>query len=256
MIQCVQVKQVIISMLLAFIAASSANAQNAPDKQRAFEVASIKLSDPNSQEYGIGTAPGGRFMAKNWTLTKLIAYAYRVQGDQISGGPSWVSTDKFDITAKAEEGTIPEDGRLANPNELPPIRYLVQTFLAERFNLKLHRDMRELPVFDLVIAKNGPKLQKADTEASGAPEISRRHIYAKNITVKALGAALALVLGRAVMDKTGLDGTFQIHLEWSGNLTDSLDPAALSPEGGPSYSLRLRSSLGFVLNRRKLLLTY
>ena len=242
-------KHVFVVMLLAFVTASSGNAQNAADKRRAFEVASVKLSDPNSQNYGIGTAPGGRFMANNWTLQKLIAYAYRVQGDQIFGGPAWVSTDKFDITAKAEVGSIPDDDRPANPGELPPVRYLVQTLLAERFNLKLHRDMRELSVFDLVIAKNGPKLQKADAEASGAPEISNRHIYAKSITVKALCAALALVLRRAVMDKTGLDGTFQIHFEWSGDVGDPA--AALSVEGGPSIFTALEEQLGLRLESKK-----
>src|SRR5215813_13348253 len=122
--------------------------QDAAVKPRAFEVASIKVSDPSSENYGIGTAPGGRFMANNWTLKRLIGYAYRVQDDRIFGGPAWVSTDRFDIAARAEEGSIPDDDRPSNPGELPPIRYLVQTLLAERFNLRLHRDVRELPTFE------------------------------------------------------------------------------------------------------------
>lgn len=239
-------------VVLALITASSTRAQNAPDKPRAFEVASVKLSDPNSQNYGIGTAPGGRFMANNWTLKRLIAWAYRVPDDQIFGGPSWVSTDKFDITAKTAGGTFPDNDRPASPDELPPSRYLVQTLLAERFNMKLHREVRELPVFELMIAKKGPKLEKAEAGASGPPEIGSRHIYAKTITVKAFCATLALVLRRAVIDKTGLDGAFAIHFEWSGNLTDSGDPIATSSaEGGASIFTAIEEQLGLRLESRK-----
>jgi uncharacterized protein (TIGR03435 family) len=249
MIRHGQVKRVFVVMLLGFVAVSSANSQNAPDKRRAFEVASVKLSDPNSQNYGIGTAPGGRFMANNWTLKRLIAWAYRVPDDQIFGGPSWVSTDKFDITARAEEGAFPNDDRPASPDELPPSRYLVQRLLADRFNLKLHREVRELPVFELLIAKNRPKLQKPELETNGPPEIGSRHIYAKTISVEAFCASLALVLRRAVINKTGLDGLFQIHLEWSSNLTD---PEGTSPaDGGPSIFTAIEEQLGLRLESGK-----
>jgi uncharacterized protein (TIGR03435 family) len=254
MFQRVQIapKRMFLFIVVALITASSVNSQNAPDKRRAFEVASIKLSDPSSKNFGIGTAPGGRFTANNWTLKGLIGFAYRVQGDQIFGGPPWIDSDRFEVAAKAEEGSIPDDDRPASPDELPPIRYLIQTLLAERFNLKLHRDVRDLSVFELGIAKNGPKLQKTESETSVAPQIGARHIYAKSITVKAFCAALALDLRRAVMDKTGLEGTYQIHLEWSGNLTDSRDPAASSSvEDGASIFTAIEEQLGLRLESRK-----
>src|SRR5262249_50965847 len=160
---------------------------------------------------GIGTAPGGRFMANNWTLKGLIAYAYRVQNNQIFEGPPWLDSDRFDVAAKAEEG-IPDTG-LSN-DELPPIRYLVQTLLAERFNLKLHREVREMPTFELVIAKSGSKLQKAESQTVAAPSLGARHIDAKSIPVRTLCLVLSQTLRRTVVDKTGLDGTYQVRLEW------------------------------------------
>lgn len=240
-------------LALAFITASSMGAQNAPDKRRAFEVASVKLSDPNLQNYAIGTAPGGRFMASNcnWTLKRLMGMG--VQGTRSSPGHlglvpiSLISLRK----QRKAEGTISDD-RPASSDELPPTRYLVQTLLAERFNLKLHREMRDLTVFELVIAKNGPKLQKAVAVATGPPEIGVRHIYASSITVKTFCAALGLALQRAIRDKTGLDGTFQVHLEWSGNLNDTRDPAATSAaDGGASIFTAIEEQLGLRLESRK-----
>ena len=225
--------------------------QDTAGKRLAFEVASIKLSDPNSENYGIGTAPGGRFMANNWTLKRTIAYAYRVQDDQIFGGPPWVSSDRFDIAAKAEEGSITDD-RPSNPGELPPIRYLVQTLLADRFNLKLHREVRELPTFELVIAKSGGKLQKAEPQATGVPEIGARHITARSITLGALCAALALDLRRTVVDKTGLDGTYEVQLEWGVNVDNTPDPGRIVPvDAGPSIFTAIEEQLGLRLESRK-----
>jgi uncharacterized protein (TIGR03435 family) len=224
--------------------------QDTPIRPQAFEVASIKFSDPNSNNYGIGTAPGGRFMANNWTLKGLIGYAYRVQDDQISGGPPWVSSDRFDIVAKAEEGSIPDDAP-SSPGGLPPIRYLVQTLLAERFNLKLHQDVRELPTFELMIAKSGSKLQMVEPQ-DGVPEIGVRHIDAKSISIGGFCAALALELRRTVVNKTGLDGTYQVHLEWGINLTESGDPGTRLPAAaGPTIFTAIEEQLGLRLESRK-----
>jgi uncharacterized protein (TIGR03435 family) len=228
--------------------------QDAAGKRRAFEVASIKVSDPNSKNFGIGTAPGGRFVANNWTLKRLIAYAYRVQDNQIFGGPPWVNSDRFDIVAKAEEGSIPDDDRPSNPGKLPPIRYLVQTLLAERFNLKLHRDVRELPTFELVIAKSGAKLQKADPQATGVPDLGARHIYAESITPRTLSAALSQELRRTVVDKTGLDDLYRVHLEWGVNMDNTPDAGTTVPaDARPSIFTAIEEQLGLRLESRKTL---
>jgi uncharacterized protein (TIGR03435 family) len=126
--------------------------------------------------------------------------------------------------------------------------------LAERFNLRLHREVRELPTFELVIAKNGPKLQKAEPQATGVPEIGSRHIIARSITIGGLCAALALDLSRTVVDKTGLDGTYQVQLEWGVNVDDTPDARTTVPaDAGPSIFTAIEEKLGLRLESRKTL---
>jgi uncharacterized protein (TIGR03435 family) len=191
-------------------------------------------------------------MANNWTLKGLIGFAYRVQNTQIFEGPPWLDSDRFDVAAKAEEGSIPDTLPL-NSDELPPIRYLIQTLLTERFNLKLHREVREMPTLELVIAKSGAKLQRV-TSPVVAPDLGARHINAKSITLKALCVALTQNLRRTVVDKTGLDGTYQVHLEWGVDLADARDAGTTLPaDAGPSIFTAIEEQLGLRLESRKTL---
>ena len=116
----------------------------------AFEVASVKPSnpDPSNPLSMVPMAmpqPGGRFVASNIPLRLLIRLAYEVQDFQISGGPAWMLSNKFDITAKAAGGAT------LGQKELMP---LVRALLTDRFKLKTHTETREMPVYDLVIARD------------------------------------------------------------------------------------------------------
>jgi uncharacterized protein (TIGR03435 family) len=104
----------------------------------------------------IETEPG-RFKAINATVSFLIQYAYSIKDFQLSGGPGWMGSDKFDIDAKGEAQT--------GDREFPP---MMQALLMERFQLRFHRETRELPVYELVLAKNGPKLAPASEGESGS----------------------------------------------------------------------------------------
>src|SRR5712691_2353422 len=107
-----------------------------------FEVASIKPASPDARGMFIRTAPGGRVNVTNMTLKELIVLAYRIQPYQISGGPAWLDSAHYDITAKPE--TSPKK------DELP---LMLQALLADRFQLTIRRETKELPVYALVLSK-------------------------------------------------------------------------------------------------------
>jgi uncharacterized protein (TIGR03435 family) len=111
-------------------------------KSPAFEVASIKPTKVSDSAY-ILNRPGDRFTATNVTLRGLITRAYRIQNNQVDGGPSWVNSDAFDVEAKAEGNPSPEQ-----------VSLMVQALLAERFKLRMRNETRQVPIYTLVIARN------------------------------------------------------------------------------------------------------
>jgi uncharacterized protein (TIGR03435 family) len=163
----------------------------------------------------------------------LIAYAYDVGEFQIRGGPSWIRVDEYDIVAKPQgEASIER------------VKAMTRSLLAERLNLKLHRESAEQPVFALVVAKGGPKLQRSAAE--GGPEVrgnGRGRLTMRKVTMEMTAAQLAArVLGRPVVDKTGIVGEFDINLEWTPDER---------PDGGPSLFAALQEQLGLKLEAQK-----
>src|SRR5215471_8292084 len=116
----------------------------------AFEVASVKRNTTGSQGTNF-RANGGRFNAENWSVRILLRWSYRVHDFEITEGPYRIDDDRYDIEAKA--------GINANLQEM---RSMVQGLLQDRFKLVLHHDTRELPVYVLTVAKDGPKLKAGD----------------------------------------------------------------------------------------------
>ena len=136
------------------LAVSSTPAQTAPPSRPEFEVASIKLSKPGTRTtFGVGN--GGASEA-NVTLKALIAFAYRLQGYQILGEPGWVSSDRFDIEARAADRNADSD----------QLRLMLQSLFADRFKLALHRETRQANVYALVVAKGGPKIKLSADQIS------------------------------------------------------------------------------------------
>src|SRR5437867_5013230 len=154
-------------LAIAAIAAIAMHAfSQAGNTRPSFDVASIKPNNSGVNRIGIG-APGGTFNATNVTLRLLIRFAYRIQDFQILGGPKWMDTDHFDVLAKPEGGARP----------IPPeqMGLMVQSLLEDRFQLKFHREMRELPTYTLVVAKDGPKIKlSADQTPPGPPQPGER----------------------------------------------------------------------------------
>jgi uncharacterized protein (TIGR03435 family) len=213
-------------------------AQSAPAPLE-FEVISIKPAPPpadNRLHIRMSSDPV-RVNYLNVSLKDVIEQAYRVQDYQISG-PDWLSSERFDIAAKIPDGA-PKDR----------IPEMFQALLADRFKLQLHRDTKELPMYDLVVAKNGPKLQKAES-ATGVTSDGvngRIHVSAQ-VSMASFADYLSVRLGRPVRDKTELDGAYSITLDWA---LDAVDRNQGVPADGPSIFTAVQEQLGLKLEGRK-----
>ena len=194
----------------------------------AFEVASVK---PNKSEDhrrgGMQSTPGGRFSATNIPLYALITVAYNLpfQSNRLSGGPEWIRTERFDIEAKAPEGAFAAETTGKARDE--KMRLMLQTLLADRFRLTIRRDTKELPVYALVVGKNGPKLKKAAIEEKDCPvgDVDRpgachafmggqgRGLHAKAVDMADLVLYVSNWTDRPMVDRTGIKGLYEIETE-------------------------------------------
>jgi uncharacterized protein (TIGR03435 family) len=210
-----------------------------------FEVLSVKPMTSNSPGMSMQTNPG-RFFTRGSNLKFLIQYAYRMKSFQISGGPDWMNTDRFEIEGKFNAGE--------NKDNDDKLLLMLQSALEDRFKLKFHRETKDAPVFELTVAKNGPKLTPASNEpiptggnrgGGFATLTSTRTLRSRGATMANFAAFLSDSLGRAVIDKTGLDGKFDITLEYS----DDTAPVAAGEPSTRAASLftALQEQLGLKL---------
>lgn len=213
-----------------------------------FEVASIKPSAPGGRGIRVQIAPGGRLDASNITVKFLIQQAYGVKDFQISGGPGWINSERYDLVAKA-------DGDVGRMDQIRP---LIQKLLADRFQLTIHRDTKELPIYALVLGKNGSKLQESAANGPG-PQIrmGRGLINGQGMDMTMLANQLSNAIGRTVLDKTGLTGKYEIKLEFTPEdgpghgPGDGPEAAPLSDTAGPSIFTALQEQLGLKLESSK-----
>lgn len=200
-----------------------------------FEVASIKPAPPQlGNRLSIRmSVDAGRLTYTNVSLRDIVKQAYRVQEGQVSG-PEWLATERFHIAAKIPQG-VPQD-------QAPQ---MLQALLAERFQLRLHREKKDARLYTLGVAKGGPKLPKAESSTGTTRGTSRAwsHLSA-HLTMAQFADYLAQQVGLLVVDRTGLDGVFAIALEWA---PDTVDPA----DSGPSLFAALQEQLGLLLTAQR-----
>jgi bla regulator protein blaR1 len=249
---------------------------------QSFEVASIKPSAPvsgNMMMVRIEMAPGGRFVASGVTLRMLLQQAYDVKDYQITGGPGWISTERYDINAKADVPDLKRD----------QVKILLQSLLAERFQLNFHRETKDLPIYNLVIGKSGHKLHKSEFQEQENPKpkeadaenvprpgdegaarpnqekrgammrMGRGSLDVQMARITGLVNALGQLLGKPVIDQTGLQGNWDFKLEWTPDETQrGMGPGGGSPDGpppgdasGPSIFTALQEQLGLRLESGK-----
>jgi uncharacterized protein (TIGR03435 family) len=221
------------AMVFAAIARVSAPAQNGASAEPRFEVASIKPSAPGSRGPTIYNPTRGQFAIATITTKALIAYAYDVREFQVSGGPNWAGSEEYDILAKPQGETSKER-----------ILAMAKKLLAERFNLALHHESKEMPVLVLTVAKGAAKLHPSETP--GGPEVrgGRGRLIARNVTMGMLASQLAgRVLDRFVLDRTEIAGEFDVDLEWT--------PDEKPDDPGPSIFTALKEQLGLKLETQK-----
>jgi uncharacterized protein (TIGR03435 family) len=216
-------------------------------------VASIKPGDPNDQRESILTSPGGRFTAKGVTLRELISEAYDLRDHQISGGPGWMGSARFDIDARPSSAVEIALG----PAGFSQIRPMIQSLLEERFRLAVHRETKQEPVYELVVARGGPKLKEVPDSANASQSglhTERQKIVGTAARAPMLARVLAGRLGRSVIDKTGLTGKYDFTLEYTpdpGPLAGEQDAPPPPDSSGPSLFTALQDQLGLKLESAK-----
>jgi uncharacterized protein (TIGR03435 family) len=176
--------------------------------QPKFEVATVKLHPEPVTSWSDPFVRGTRVAGTASTLMELITYAYDLGHDQISGGPSWATSLRYDVTAKAEGDTLSRE----------QARLMMQTLLAERFQLQTHRETKEFPVYALVIGKSGHKLKPSSADATGRSFVNSgsngMHMEAAKGTMDQLARQLTNTAGRRVINRTGLDGLWAYKMDW------------------------------------------
>jgi len=199
-----------------------------------FEVVSVKPSAPGSG-MSIGYQPG-RFFARNITLGSLIANAFNLRAFQIEGGPGWMNSDRFDIEARLPANT---NGRQGGA--------MLQALLVDRFQLKFHRETRQMPIYALIVGKSGPKMTPArDADGTMIRGTGAGQMEFQKTSMQSLAQNLAGNMDRLVLDRTGLTGEFNFKLEWNPDLT-----AANADLGRPTIFTAVQEQLGLRLESER-----
>jgi uncharacterized protein (TIGR03435 family) len=263
--------------------------------QQQFDAASVKPNDGGPGPTIVQMPPTGRLNIVNATFRTLLRSAYRLQDYQIIGGPGWLSGDRFDIQATPPANYQPEPLGLPCIGADCPLtrtQIMMQELLAERFQLRSHRETRELPVYELTIAKNGFKLKEvaAPPRIPGAPPPPPPPppppgtppptspaalptpppgammnfgigFAGSAVPFAALTSTLTQILGRPIIDKTGIKGYYDFKLVFSRDGLPNNGPAPPPPGGlapgfqasdpAPSIFTVIQEELGLKLDSAK-----
>jgi uncharacterized protein (TIGR03435 family) len=235
-----------------------------------FEVASIKPSAPDARGMFIRPGPGGGLSITNMTLKEMIVIAWRIQPYQVSGGPTWLDSTRYDVVAKPEVRTSQTE-----------LAVMLQSLLKDRFQLAIHSETKELPVYALVRARKDGKLGPGMVETKegsctppdpnqpppplkpgelpklscGGGMMNPRTLMGVSVPVSNLTGGLSRLLGRNVIDKTGLTGNFDFKVEWTPDESQAIqlprDAPRQTPSDGPSLLGALQEQLGLKLESQK-----
>jgi uncharacterized protein (TIGR03435 family) len=253
-------------------------AKSTPAIQYEFEVASVKLNKSGGERIALNYSPDG-FSAVNVPLRVLIRFAYGpIEETRILGGPDWLNSERYDIEAKVGSSVVDELQKLSPAQLRLERQRMLQALLADRFKLTVNRESRELPIYALVIAKNGPKLRESkpgDTYSNGykAPDGTTGaglyggggggKLVGQRTDTTTLANVLSRQLGRIVLDKTGLNGSYDFTLQWTPDQSQAATPSGTEgsqqttdnttpvQSSGPSIFEAIQDQLGLKLESRK-----
>jgi uncharacterized protein (TIGR03435 family) len=254
----------LVTSLILSVAFTGYGPLSGLEKQPAvFEAATIKLNRSGSRSSD-STTRNGHLIATNISLRSLMQYeAYGIPGSRILGGPKWLDTTRFDVEAKMDDSTAERLQALPHSERRIEQQAMVQRLLADRFKLAVHRETRELPVYSLVAAQKGPKLQPAKTTAEGSHTSSTGTRSGLQLTAEgvslpqfadALTQRLFLELGRDVVDRTEIKGKFDVTLKWMPNseiAQNQTNGPSASADDNPAIFTAIQEQLGLKLEPAK-----
>jgi len=228
--------------------------EKAAGGKMSFEVASVKR-DTSGQSVRPNFPlsaddnyhPTGGLLSADFPVRVYITFAYRLTfaQNQLFLGPQlpkWADQDRFDIQARAAAGTNPTKDQM---------RLMMQSLLADRFKLAVHWEKKDMPVYTLVVAPGGFKLKLSDPKndpgsapgSIGCPADDRAcaMMYVGSIPVADFAGALGAMVGRPVIDKTGLTGTYYMNLKWAGDISPNSSLPSLPAALRDQFGLKLKS---------------
>jgi len=244
-------------LLTAHLNTAAISAQTAATvKLPAYDVVSIKPNKTGSGSIDI-SINDGNYEASNVSLKMLILNAYQLKDNQLEGLPKWADSDRFDIKAKVvEPDPVVMKTLTGEQNQM-----MLRPVLTERFGLTFHREKKVLPVYEMVLAKDGPKFKEMPPEEessgrttngvrAGGMSIHNTQMTAVGVPLSSLVNMLSGQLQRIVIDKTGLAGKYDLQLKWTP------DDAKPSPDSGadaapPEIFTALIEQLGLKLHPTK-----
>ncbi|MGA7158507.1 MAG: TIGR03435 family protein [Acidobacteriaceae bacterium] len=246
--------------LLALIAIAATAQQPAPATPPStplfYDIVSIHPHRTLDDNVSVDTRPGN-FSGTNTSLKELISYAYGIRADLISGLPGWANTARFDVTAKVSDF----DNAVFKNMTTEQREAMFRPMLADRFHLKVHAEIKNLEVFNLVVTKDGPKFKPnppANLDPNSPKQPDRDGIWINNddmvataIPISELANVLAQQLHHTVIDKTGLAGNFDLKLKWTPDELQNTGADDGTTNAPPGLFTALQEQLGLKLEASK-----
>lgn len=235
----------------SFFAQTAAKERPAPT----FDVASIHPSPPSLDGHNHiwNDIHESHFRTGNLCIRDLIQYAYNLPKSQILGGPSWLDSAMFDIDAKSSADVDQQMKALPSEDAAQQKRQMVRMLLKDRLAFSSHEETRSLPVYELVLVKSGAKFKASEVHGT---TIDRRRsalrVQGSDDTLALLTRELAQILGRVVINKTGLTGRYDLTLRWTPDdaPTSSLNGSS-DPNAPPNLFTAIQEQLGLKLENGK-----
>jgi uncharacterized protein (TIGR03435 family) len=214
-----------------------------------YEVASVRPDTANDSRYSFLIERDGTMHATGITLRRLMMTAYQIQGFHFIGGPAWMSNKRWDVEAKPD--------RAASDKQVGP---MLRGLLEDRFQLHVHTETRNMPVYELTPGPRGSKLRAVGDGDQVKLDIQTGPGFIRftKATVGTFASQLSYALARPVVDRTGIPGEFNVDLEWTpipgedggphtSGLPDGTPEAAVSTSDGPSIFTAIEQQLGLRL---------
>jgi uncharacterized protein (TIGR03435 family) len=195
----------------------------AADADPAFEVATIKPSNPENQNSGFHSGDGRRVNCDNETLIDILQFVYGVHSKQILGAPDWAGSDRWDIDGYPDAPGMPDDKQM---------QAMYRKIMAERFGLKMHTEKKSLSIYAIRMGKGGPKLTKS-LDQNGLSDTTftefnsqRRVLRVTATNMEEFAATMQFIVDKPLADQTGLPGRYDFVLKWATDETETSDPNA------------------------------